>query len=747
MMLPNAPTQSFPYQVEGKIGEGGMGYVYRAHEPSLGRKVAIKILRQDMLAALAPRVAREAIQRFTQEARAAAALTHPGITTIYRVGVVNDIPYIAMEWLDGETLEQKILAHAPLELNQVLRWALTLLEALQQAHEAGVVHRDIKPANLMITQDMRIRVTDFGVAHVDQSELVSTQANMILGTPLYASPEQIRGEPVDARSDIYSVAVVLYEALTGKLPFDASGIFELAEMLRSSSPLPLSSHVPGIPRQVEQVVLRALSREASARYGSAREMLEALAPLTTFDTSSTGWSAYRPSPKPPAPVLKQEAMPPTLLTASAQRMHMVSELVQSWKGQAFGAQPPAVLIARVLERPLHTSAFAGALKFGDRFFLIYDGLIYAAFRLSTGEVGDLVYETLGRDEAGMIFAVPEYVHAQVILLLSSLMHPARQPDHETSSVSPGALAQELTAQRFSGAIHLSRGPARGFILMWQGENIFNIFSGGWPDEVKTQPWRTWIDSAQARADVEQRRTLLPAFAYREELKGFGFAISPAAEPDADTIGGAPGEPLLRVVPMPADASTNRAARGEATLRHLYRSDPVFAFMCWMLTGMASYFKERSLARGWKYLAGWTELVRTASMHHALHRPQSRQEDFFDLVTRDEQGKVLHVVDHLSRVGPDELRAFVEKAKAAKSARDKSGDIGGAILVARDFLPEAFAVYAEFIAEPEKSSLLYTIQSSLMRYSGFVRIGPTRGFHLLLVRESSQGFEPLIGYAR
>jgi len=751
MILPEKPSLEFPYQVEGKIGEGAMGTVYRAHEPSLGRKVAIKVLRQDMLGSMRPDVAQEAIQRFTQEARAAAALSHPGITTIFRVGTISDSPYIVMEWLEGYTLEDIIDDGAPLEVNEVLLWTLTLLEALQQAHQAGIIHRDIKPANLMILNTGRLKVTDFGVAHVEQSDLVSTKANVILGTPHYASPEQIRGEAVDARSDIYSIGVVIYEALTGRLPFEANGIFQLAELMRTSSPTRPKSFNDAIPDGVEKVLLRALARDANQRYSSATEMLEALAPFATFDTTGTGFPLIKAGNTAPNPAVKSptQSNSSTVVTRGKNRFDLVANSVQTWASQPFGMQNPGALLARLLERPLHAPAFAGAVKFGERFFLLYDGLIYAAFNVITGESGDIVYETIPDDVTASIYPVPEHARKQLVLLLASLVHEprVRHANLDTSFVDLRKMADKLREERFSGTIKLRKDRELGYILFWQGENIFNLFTMGWDGDVSRSNWRTWIADADAIADVEERRTVLPAIAYREELKNFAFLVEKAKETSAETIGGQEkGEPIFKISPDASDMPANRAARGTSTMRNIYRSDPLFSFLCWMLTGLPSYFTERSLAKGWKYLAGWTSIVEKATMHHALPRPQSRDEDFFDLVTTDGDGKVLHVVDHYARVGPDELTAFVEKTKAAKEARIKTGDIGGAILIAREFLPETFDLYTEFIAEPEKTSLLYNIQSTFTKYSGFVRIGPTRGFHLLLVRESSKGFEPLISKA-
>ncbi|MBK6314023.1 MAG: serine/threonine protein kinase [Blastocatellia bacterium] len=212
-------TGTFPYQIEAKIGAGGMGVVFRAFEPALNRRVAIKVLRAQILEDEKPEVADEYRRRFMQEARAAAALSHPGATTIFRIGEEDGLPFIAMEWLDGQTLEQIASQEGQLAPSRVARIGVDLLDTLEAAHRAGVVHRDVKPANLILLNDGRLKVTDFGIARVADSDLVKTGAGAVLATPQYASPEQLQGEDVDGRADVFSTGVVLYLLLSGKFPW------------------------------------------------------------------------------------------------------------------------------------------------------------------------------------------------------------------------------------------------------------------------------------------------------------------------------------------------------------------------------------------------------------------------------------------------------------------------------------------------------------------------------------------------
>lgn len=276
----NAPTTTFPYRIEAKIGQGSMGIVYRAIEPALGRRVAIKALSQTVLEAETPENVQDFRHRLLQEARAAGKLSHPSITTVYRVGEVEGIFYIAMEWLEGKTLEEILNSERILPIARVAQLGIQLLEGLDVAHQAGIVHRDVKPANLIVLSDDRLKITDFGVARVQNSELVQTQAGTMLGTPRFSSPEQLRLENIDGRSDLFAVGVILYRALTGEFPFIGENFVEVISAILHKQPIAPRKLNPAIPPALEKVLIRTLSKDREARFGSAAEMVDRLQPFT-----------------------------------------------------------------------------------------------------------------------------------------------------------------------------------------------------------------------------------------------------------------------------------------------------------------------------------------------------------------------------------------------------------------------------------------------------------------------------------
>jgi serine/threonine-protein kinase len=315
-MVPAVPvTADFPYELEALVGEGGMGVVYRALEPALGRRVAIKRLRPELLGS-DPDAAADARQRFLREARAAAALSHPGVATVFRVGEDATGPWIAMEWLDGDSLEA-LIARRVLTPAVAAGHAAALLDALAAAHRAGVVHRDIKPANLIVLKDGRLKVTDFGIARVRGTDLFKTQAGVVLAWPRFASPEQMLGDEVDGRSDIFSTGVVLYLALTGEHPFPGRDYVEIVGALMKGEPLPPSAHAASLPPAVDALVLKALARQRDDRFATASEMAaplrELLPQLEGLESSTAGAGRAVPSPTPPP------GAPTTLLSTTQLR--------------------------------------------------------------------------------------------------------------------------------------------------------------------------------------------------------------------------------------------------------------------------------------------------------------------------------------------------------------------------------------------------------------------------------------------
>ncbi len=252
------------YLIIRKLGTGGMANVYLAEDQELGRRVAIKILddrhAQDV----------QFVERFRREATNAAGLSHPNIVSIYDRGEAEGTYYIAMEYLEGRTLKELILRRGPAPVKTAIDYTRQILAALRFAHKNGIVHRDIKPHNVLVDSEGRLKVTDFGIARAGASQM--TEAGSIIGTAQYLSPEQAKGAPVDQTSDIYSTGIVLYELLTGTVPYTGDTPVEIAMKHLSQVPEPPSTLQPQIPHEIDSIVLRALAKDPADRYQSADEM-------------------------------------------------------------------------------------------------------------------------------------------------------------------------------------------------------------------------------------------------------------------------------------------------------------------------------------------------------------------------------------------------------------------------------------------------------------------------------------------
>src|SRR5882672_9888123 len=263
----SADTILSHFRIVSKLGAGGMGEVYLAEDMRLGRKVALKLLAEELTQD------RDRLSRFDQEAYAASALNHPNIVTIYEMGDEGGRHFIATEFIDGLTLRER-LGSSAMDLAEVLEIAIQVAGALEEAHAARIVHRDIKPENIMIRRNGHVKVLDFGLAKLTEKPqneetdteaitraFVQTDAGVVMGTSQYMSPEQARGKPVDARTDIWSLGVVLYEMASGRAPFTGETKTDVIVSIARNEPAPLARFAPNAPAEFEWIVLKALRKD------------------------------------------------------------------------------------------------------------------------------------------------------------------------------------------------------------------------------------------------------------------------------------------------------------------------------------------------------------------------------------------------------------------------------------------------------------------------------------------------------
>jgi eukaryotic-like serine/threonine-protein kinase len=361
------------FQILQKIGSGGMGSVYKALQPAMNRMVAVKILH--------PKLAnrKDLVSRFRREARAMSHLTHPNTVKVHLYGELEDGSlYIVMEYLEGKNLNQTVRGEGPMSIERGLPILIQACNALEEAHRAGIVHRDLKPENIFVTHQGGMRdyakVLDFGLAKVTEREMrpgsvILTQEGMVFGTPEFMSPEQAQGKTLTAASDIYSLAVILYEVLTGKLPFEAKNPMEYIQLHVTAKPKPISERVPGktFPPLLWTVIEKALAKKPEDRFGSAAEFAHALQAVLAGATHLPPFGDGAPRPMMPG---NQPA--PTLLAPHAQLAHAapappaplstpLPPAGAAGRAGAAGAKTPVILLVGVAVAFLIVGAILAAI--------------------------------------------------------------------------------------------------------------------------------------------------------------------------------------------------------------------------------------------------------------------------------------------------------------------------------------------------------------------------------------------------
>jgi serine/threonine-protein kinase len=332
------------YQLLEQLGSGGMADVFRARDPVLDRYVAIKVLRKDFSSS------EEFQKNFRLEARAAANLSHPNIVIVHDFGFVDDLLFIVMEHVPGKDLKQLIRERGRFSVENAIPLMVQACAGIGYAHRAGIVHCDVKPHNMLVTKDNRLKVTDFGIARALATITPGERAKVVWGSPLYFAPEQAAGEAPTPASDVYSLGIVIYELLTGAPPFTASSAEELARLHISARPIPVREYVPDIPSALEEIIMKVLSKEPSARYRTADQLgrvlmkfgtqRDAPAPALKPDVAER-LPQNKPTPQPAEEDIPTEEMDWTTIALGLFTLIAVGGLIPFWMMVYFAWRPPA----------------------------------------------------------------------------------------------------------------------------------------------------------------------------------------------------------------------------------------------------------------------------------------------------------------------------------------------------------------------------------------------------------------------
>ncbi len=523
------------------LGKGAMGLVYEGRDPNLDRRVAIKTIKVENL------TAEEAIDyevRFRTEARSAARLQHPHIVTVFDSDRDGDVAFLVMEFIDGEDLKHHLDRGDVYTLRQTVGLMGDLLSAMDYAHRQGIVHRDIKPANLLMEPSGRLKLTDFGVARIQESGDATRTQDSMVGTLKYMSPEQVQGRPIDARSDLFAAGVVLYQLLTSKRPFDGISDFDVIQNIVGQDPVPPSSITPGLPPSIDAVVARALEKSKEARYANAQEFHTALVSAIQSDTDQTITPKAKPSSYSRAGSTSlSDGLPPFSSrqdNSSGSSSSVVTQEVELvyWKDikestdiddfEGFIRRFPRGIYADLARRKLKRLGTAGGDGSGDSAF-------GATLLMPRGA------SLSGNDEATVVAPPPGLAQLASILPLASVDEQATIP------TDPGPLLA-IPANSFSGTN--DKRPGRRQLWTWATGGI--LLAGAATAALM------WIGRAPVSAPV----SAMPSRSGPTSTKAPLAVLTPASAVPLKTAPAVAKPKVLETAPKPAVAP-KASAPGEA----------------------------------------------------------------------------------------------------------------------------------------------------------------------------------------
>lgn len=519
------------YKIERLLGTGGMGEVYLAREAKLNRLVALKILPQQFVADV------ERANRFKREAQALSALNHPNLITIFEVGVVDDLHFIAMEFVEGQTLRG--MMSGVLKLKEVLSLVAQVAEALSAAHQAGIIHRDIKPDNIMVRADGYVKVLDFGLAKVNEaavsstSDVAHTQAGATMGTLAYMSPEQATGETIDHRTDIWSLGVVLYELVTKQKPFLGSTRQATVNAILSSEPDSAAASDPNLPTELDLVLEKVLEKDRELRYQTASDFRADVRRLLRAMDSSPTQSRHRAISRLPVPHVSRRWFWPVVAGLA-----IVTATLLGWILIKSGPRPPDWSRANHIQLTEQS---------GTEFFpsLAPDGKSFVYASKTNGNF-DLFLQRVGGKNPTLLTKDSPADDSQ----------PTFSPNGERIAFRSDREPAGIYVMEATGE-NLRPVTAGGFHPSWSPDGkeiVFSEFGRDTPDVRNTNPSKLWIINVEsgARHLLSDQDAMQPVWSPHGQRIAFWFMPPSVGRSDIATIPRAGGEPLV----VTRDASTN-----------------------------------------------------------------------------------------------------------------------------------------------------------------------------------------------
>lgn len=758
------------YSIIKKIGEGGMGKVYLAHDNQLKRDVAIKKLIIDPDQDIDDQQKKEIISRFRQEAQAAARLNHPNIITIYQVGRSKTGDFIVMELLHGKPLSEWIKSGHAFSIEEVINIGTQICNALDYAHQSGVVHRDIKPDNIFLSENLSVKISDFGVARIETGVLIKTRAGVFLGTPAYSAPEQWQSNgKVDGRTDIYSLGVLLYRLLTGSLPHSAANINDLIFAILHNPAVSLRRHHPAVPENVEQAIMTAIEKLPEKRHQKGRDFASALV-LPDPEKEKSENQAAEPTEGLAAPISQGPDMalltePHTLIekTLNFSGSDWIPALFSHWDKKDLGGDRLNHVLDRLLDIPIYTDPFSGALLMDDSFMLlIWKGIILQAVNLNTRETGEKAFQAVTNNGKRFSLYKPgDEKSTDIPLVLSTLINQERilHKDVDSSIIDIAGLIRKLISEKFTGTTRFRYPKGDIYIGFCAGSRLFILQSRELDLElsstvisdltqiVQVMPFKLDVYETFLNPMRESIRRLFPNVNIEvkilpgSELTHMEMVKSKEKDYHPQSI-----EKLkdsVRVEIQPGEYREVRLGGKDISGDQLLYTDFNYRFLEWLFFDFFVSLISSGNKETMKYVTTWIPEIRKIRLNTYLE-DDSGQNHLFDMVTMDKDNKILHLVHRGIDGETESLARFLDTVKSVKTRLIKTGDIGGVFYVSpENFSDASMSLFHEQTAGKKKQFGLGYIDS-LTGFKGFVRIGKNRGFHLNLVTETSTGGFRLIG---
>ena len=746
------------YEIKREVGRGGMGVVYEGYDKRLDRIVAIKVVD---VPALDPNMSHEQvdelIQRFKLEAKAIAKLTHPNIVNVYDYGEENDRHYMVMEFLQGRSFQQLISASAPLNTELVLKSMVQACDALDFAHQNGIIHRDIKPGNIILLDNGVTKIMDFGIARLEASQSGLTKAGMILGSLLYISPEQlISAQKVDRRADIYSLGVSMYEMLTGKLPYGGTNIGEIVMQIMQAEPLLPSQLNSNLPPELDAIIFKAMAKEANKRFERAKDMGDALntlwmqttvgntmmnqkkqtaplpplEPTTSAKTGTGGKSFMQTFSTETANFTMVEGVDDTSLFS------VVNRVMQSWHVENLGNKPLLEILYKEEGRTW------GLLVNNNVILLVYRGLILGAIAQKPEAIGHAAYEILGAANKFELKAYLPPTHAESwMILLAAMIGANKMTDRKPacSSSDCNSIAELLKKDGFTGYLKIISGKSTAYNVFLDGETVFTVTvpsqggtESGLLDIEIYRPRINLIGPSLRRALVDSSLEIISKSHSRSSLKQF------ASQKPKDITAVALEEAIRNTdlaVLVPSDVSY---PVGEKIIKYseIIKELPSYRIMNWLLSDLLYNVSRSPQYKSLKTVFNFIWNIKSINFLQSIKLEDSELK--FDLVSRDINEKILFVGKYSNnKATVEEVKKFIQDViKLKKGMPHKDNIVASAIINPNGFPIEVMQYFEANTGKPFPMGLFDFANAQ----RGFVKMGLMKGFYLYLIHDLDSNFK-------